>query len=191
MMKIATHNSVTGEKGAWLSKLLTPFARCQTKTLLQQYQAGCRFIDLRIVSYKGKYYGAHGKWRTQKDIATVLKPLHDEISKTKAKFYIMTTYEGKLNEDSKKDFLEFLSCLKALYPSFVWGSVYAKYEDNNLTVDWTCIKQGAFTPKTKQGFLPLDGRHWQTYMPIPWLWKKIYYNKPKFNEDIYLFVDFL
>lgn len=37
----------------------------------------------------------------------------------------------------------------------------------------------------------LDGRSWHTYLPIPWLWKKIYYNKPEFNDDYYTNVDFL
>ena len=45
MNKIATHNSSTGEKGkGFLSFLVTPFAKTQSKTIKEQYDAGCRSI---------------------------------------------------------------------------------------------------------------------------------------------------
>lgn len=44
--------------------------------------------------------------------------------------------------------------------------------------------------KTVQGFLPLDGRSWHTYLPIPWLFKKIYNDTPTFNNEYYTYVDF-
>ena len=191
MAKIATHNSVTGEKGSLWSKFLTPFARCQSKTLYEQYKAGCRLFDLRIVKHKGKYYGAHGTWRTRDEIAECLSELYEAVCLDKEKVYIMTTYEGLLDAEGENDFIDFCYALKALFPYFVWGSIFAKYSDHGLTVDWPMLKQGAFLPKSRQGFMPLDGRHWQTYLPIPWLWKMIYYNKPKFNDDVYTYVDFL
>lgn len=36
-----------------------------------------------------------------------------------------------------------------------------------------------------------DGHSWHTYIPIPWLWKKIYHNHPEFNAEQYTLVDFL
>ena len=45
--------------------------------------------------------------------------------------------------------------------------------------------------KTAQGFLPLGGRSWHTYLPIPWLWKRIYNDAPLFNNEYYTYVDFL
>ena len=41
------------------------------------------------------------------------------------------------------------------------------------------------------GFLRLDGRSWPTYIPIPWLWDRIYMRPHKFNKDKFTFVDFL
>ena len=42
-----------------------------------------------------------------------------------------------------------------------------------------------------QGFLPLDGRSWHTYLPIPWLWDRLYNRPHTFNSDKFTFVDFL
>lgn len=192
MNKIGTHNSVTGERGSLWSWFLTPFARCQSKTLVEQYKAGCRLFDLRIKRHRGRYYGAHGMWRTREEITDVLWELYEAAMEDKAKVYVMTTYEGRLKgEAEKRDFLECCAELRALYPGLVWGSVFAKYQDRGLTVDWTCIQQGAFLPKSRQGFLPLDGRRWQTWLPIPWLWKKIYHNNPAWSDEVFTYVDFL
>lgn len=40
-------------------------------------------------------------------------------------------------------------------------------------------------------FKVLDGTSWHTYLPIPFIWKKIYYNKVDFNNEVYQMVDFL
>jgi len=40
-MKIATHDSATGEKGkGFLSFLVSPFAKTQSKSIQEQYDAG-------------------------------------------------------------------------------------------------------------------------------------------------------
>ena len=50
MNKIATHDSATGEKGrGFLSFLVTPFAKTQSKTIKEQYDAGCRSFDIREI----------------------------------------------------------------------------------------------------------------------------------------------
>lgn len=52
---IATHNSGTGERGGGLlSLLLTPFVRCQSKTLVEQYKSGTRLFDIRDGTQKNK-----------------------------------------------------------------------------------------------------------------------------------------
>ena len=43
----------------------------------------------------------------------------------------------------------------------------------------------------RQGFLPLDGHSWHTYIPIPWLWSKLYNNHPIFDDNSFTLVDFL
>lgn len=63
-MKIATHNSATRKKGkGLLSWFATPFARCQSKSIKEQYDAGCRWFDIRVkqdTKYDGQFYVCHG-----------------------------------------------------------------------------------------------------------------------------------
>ena len=48
-VKIATHDSATGEKGkGFLSFLVSPFVKTQSKTIQEQYDAGCRSFDIRV-----------------------------------------------------------------------------------------------------------------------------------------------
>ena len=66
-MKIATHNSGTGESGGGVISFFgSPFSKCQSKTLVEQYNAGVRLFDLRVRKHKGKWVFAHGLW-TSKD----------------------------------------------------------------------------------------------------------------------------
>ena len=189
MMKIATHDSATGEKPInILSWLLIPFARTQSKTVKQQYDAGCRMFDIRIRKYKGQYHLAHGLYITKKSLSDLLH----EINNFKESCYVCLTYEGKFeSQEHLENFKIDILCLQEKYTHINWGPVAVKYTNNDTIVDWANIIPSKTWCRAEQGFLPLDGKHWQTYIPIPWLWKKIYFNKPVFNEEYFTFVDFL
>jgi len=58
---IATHDSLTGYPVKYF--LLKPFnfmAKCQSKDLMQQFEAGARSFDLRFAKHRGRWYAAHG-----------------------------------------------------------------------------------------------------------------------------------
>lgn len=59
---IGTHNSMTFLRPAkWYGWFMIPFARCQRKTIEQQWNDGARCFDLRIrFTKQGKPYFAHG-----------------------------------------------------------------------------------------------------------------------------------
>ena len=187
-LKIATHDAATGEKPAnFLSWLMIPFARTQKKTIKEQYEAGARMFDLRIRKHKNAWHMAHGLFLTKKTFVDIL----NELSSFKETVYILVTYEGKLvKEDELAKFIAQVNYFKENYPKVKWGPVAVKYTDNDAKVDWKTILDGKF-PKNEQAFLPLDGRHWQTFIPIPWLWKQFYFKRVEFNTDVYKFVDFL
>lgn len=190
MLKIATHDSATGEKGMWYSLLVVPFACTQSKTIKEQYDAGCRLFDLRFKLVGDKWKMAHGLWitkRTAEDIIAELNSFEDVCHCT-------FTYEG--DADHNEQFLCFISKLKSLYKHIKYGPVAVKYGkdtkgvavkyDYIMDADPNWIDAGSVSK-----FLKLDGRSWHTYLPIPWLWKKLYYNNPEFNETEYTYVDFL
>lgn len=185
---IATHDSASGEKaGSLLSWLVIPFARTQSKNIKGQYEAGCRMFDIRIKYINNSWRCAHGLFYTKRYASDILH----EINSFKENCYVCLTYEGKLSSITKEDFLLFYSWAKSAFPNIYWGPVAAKYADNDTKVDWINLKPAEKWFKNEQEFLPLDGKHWQTYIPIPWLWNKLYTRKHNFNNEYFLFVDFL
>lgn len=179
MVKKATHNSVTGEEGSGLlSWLVTPFSRCQSKTLEEQYEAGVRYFDIRVFRDKyGEWRCGHGLWTAKKTFREVLYTflyMHTDIN------YSLTIEKG-----GDEEYTEFKNA---------WGDPFAR--DRNM--DYVAVKHPTWHVIAAQNpvqlfpkYKILDGRSWHTYLPIPWLWKKIYYDNPEFNEDYFTMVDFV
>lgn len=195
MLRIATHNSATGEKGTFLSHLVAIFSRTQHKTIKEQFEAGCRYFDLRFRKSKRKGWKlAHGFWRTKRQAEDIIKELN-ELAGTDHEnvTYACMTFEGKFKNIG--NFEEFCDYLNETYTNIKFTSVDAKYsgeKKNPFIVDYKAIKRYNGCPiGGKQGFIPLDGKHWQTYLPLPWLWDQIYTQPHVFNENTFLFVDFL
>jgi hypothetical protein len=171
MMKIATHNSGTGEpSGTWKDKLLAPFARCQSKSILHQYKAGCRLFDIRVNS---SGFLAHGLWQSKKDAFSALSELNtvaDECT------YVLLTVEGRYDEDLLKAFEK-------------WRAVF-----NRLRFVAFCVKEPEWA--TLRTFEPLSWRKcfssatWRKLIPIPRLWKGLS-GDVGFDEDVFTMVDFL
>lgn len=177
MLKIATHNSVTGERGrGLLSLLVAPFSKCQSKTLKEQYDAGCRYFDIRYKysTKRGCYVCAHGLWESKKTLREVLTEINDFCG-----CYVMLTCESgaPLTCNSIRHIIRELPGIQ--FTSF-----------NRKKPRWRmdyCNMQLA----SVNAYRVLDWSTWHTLLPLPWLWKKIYYNTPKFDEATFKFVDFL
>lgn len=164
MNKLATHNSATGERGGGLlSLLLTPFAKCQSKTLVEQYKSGTRLFDIRVHKHNGKWYYAHGLWRSRDTVYSALSQLNIEAFKTGEKSMLIVTYEGEC--DARKDFVnEVLSWECYQYLEVV--------EINVKRPKWLTLTRYKSTPFV-QCFRVLDWSSWHTLIPIPWLWAKL------------------
>lgn len=189
MKKIATHDSATGERGTGLlSWLVTPFAKTQSKTIREQYEAGCRMFDIRVRLVGNVWHCAHGLWISKRSAACIIR----EIGCFAGPCYVSLTYEGSSEESAR--FVQFATNMQQSYGNIHWGGIGIKYGDGShlFNVKFDYLKPyPPDWPATEQAFLPLDGRSWHILFPIPWLWKKIYHNKPEFNDKTYKFVDFL
>ena len=188
-MKIATHDSATGEKGKGLLSLIgTPFARTQSKTIKEQYEAGCRMFDIRLKLIKGEWRCAHGLWQSKRLAYDIIK----EIDAFEETCYVVLTYEGGFK--NVELFKEFVSDIKHDCTNIIWGTLSVKYGEGSHLFK---VKYGFVSPADNgfpggvQGFLPLNGSTWHILLPIPWLWKKIYNDNPEFNEKHFIYVDFL
>ena len=191
---IATHDSATGEKPTWWSALLTPFARTQGKLIGEQFACGASLYDIRIKKVFGVWRCAHGWWFTRRTAADIMSEL-DFYAKCGYDIRVMITYEGRVQNAA--EFVEYVKQLKAQFPSVRYGAAYAKYgrDANGLKVVYSeplipADKDWCPYP-TEQAFLPLDGRSWHTYIPLPWLWKMLYFRHVEFDDKVYRFVDFL
>lgn len=187
MPLIATHNSVTGEKGFGLLSWFTmPFSRCQSKTLVEQYKSGCRLFDIRFRKswYRKNFIcGAHGLWETRKSLRELLDDLLIAAeSNTRPPIYISLTYEGAVKYSEIQNLIAHIRT--AYSPEIKITEVNIKLPKWRNAVKFTSLL-------TRSEFKVLDGHSWHTYIPIPWLWKKLYFNKPTFFTNVYTFVDFL
>lgn len=188
-MKIATHDSATGEKGhGILSWLLTPFARTQAKTVREQYEAGCRMFDIRVRKTGRTWRCAHGLWTSERTAGDIL----EEIDAFPETCYVTLTYEGGV--EGADLFHEWAQEVMAESCDTVWGGVAVKYGRNAslMHVEYDYITPYPKDwPKSESKFVKLDGRTWHILLPIPWLWKKIYHDRPLFNIQSFTYVDFL
>lgn len=189
MNKIATHDSATGERGQGiLSWLVTPFAKTQSKTIKEQYEAGCRMFDIRVVLDDDTWRCAHGLWISERDAYDILQEINDFPEQC----YVALTYEG--DADFAYAFGRFVYQCKAHLTKIKWGGIGIKYgkDSNLLKVKYDYLEPyPADWPANERAFLPLDGSTWHILIPIPWLWKKVYNDKVEFNDKVYRFVDFL
>lgn len=175
-MKIATHNSATGEKGhGFISWLVTPFAKCQSKTIGEQLKAGVRYFDIRVRKVDRGWVGAHGLWESRKNIESILSEINNNRN-----CYVNITYEG----EAPDNFIDTVLGWVSAYKNIIFCNINTKKPKwrNIATINHV---------ESKDYFLHLDFSSWHTYIPIPWLWKKIYYNEPTFNNLYFYFVDFL
>jgi len=186
MIRIGTHNSATClPSSGLLSILVSPFACCQSKSIAEQFSAGCRYFDLRLRMVDGRWRFAHGLWESSACVEDVLGELNNLSKNFIGKTFVMVTYEGSLSEHEGDSFLSSMINLFASYPSLTLTEVNVKKPK------WRCLCRANKAPNYRQAYMVLDGRSWHTYLPIPWLWKKIYYPRPDLADGIYSFVDFL
>ena len=176
MVKIATHNSATGEAGSgFLSLLVAPFSKCQSKTLEEQYEAGCRYFDIRYKysTKRGCYVCAHGLWESEKTLRDVLTEINDFCG-----CYVMLTCESgaPLTRHSIRHIIS--ECQGIQFTSF-----------NRKHPRWRMDYCEQPTPHTN-AYKLLDWSSWHTLLPIPWLWAKLG-DAPTFNNKTFTFIDFL
>ena len=179
MNKIATHDSATGEKSWWLSYLWIPFSKTQSKTIQEQIKLGCRYFDIRVRKTCRGWICAHGLWESKKTVDEIL----EEINQVES--YCNITYEGFGN----KSFLTKVDEWSKKYKNIRFVYINIKY---GKKLKWENIKiMNIVECGSKDAFFKLNFTSWHTFLPIPWLWKKIYGPNPTFNNLYYQFVDFL
>lgn len=179
MKKIATHNSCTGEKGYSWRKLFTLFSRCQNKTIIEQYDVGVRYFDIRIKRTKRGFVAAHGLWESKEDLYTLLERLNNHAESI---CFISICYEGERKDAYET--LDFIYSLKTSFDKLIFIYYAVKKPE------WTIIET-YHSVLCEQCYKVLDFSSWHTLIPVPILWKQFFFKKVEFNDKQFKMVDFV
>lgn len=182
MRLIATHNSGTGEcSDGWLSRLLVPFARCQSLTLREQYEEGVRLFDLRVRKYYGEYYICHGLWCSSMTLEDALLMLNSCASASCEQVLVMLTYEGELSDVMQSQFMYDMYDVLEYYRNIQLTTLNVKYPV------WRTLKTER-PVYYEQHYTMITG--WRCLLPIPYLWWLFRSDDVDFDNVAYKMVDF-
>lgn len=197
---IGTHNSMTYLRPThWYEYLIIPFARCQRKTLEQQFWAGARCFDLRIrFTYDGRPYFAHGLY-TMRDPDKLNKysksPQHalymlSMLSvRSGEKVYVRLILEDPDQRIHNEVF--FRNFCKMVQDEDSEFS-YLVYFGGNRKGDWKQIVEFDYKPDLMQYVSSMadDARWYEKFLPFAYAWRKNRENKQNPQGDIAIY-DFI
>lgn len=191
MLKIATHDSGTGEKGkTFFHDLFSIFSKCQNKTILEQWNSGVRFFDLRI---ENELHLAHGLWSSKITLLDVLDMLN-EISLTDKEnsTFVMITIERNYREKTITSLVNYLMTLKKKYNNLHFVSINRKRPKWETVVFYNKVKyvnDYVSVPWITE-WRHFNFKNWKRFIPIPRILHKNHVRKYKFNTNYFVMVDF-
>ena len=186
-MKIATHDSATGEKSKnWLHALGKVFAQTQTKTIKEQYEVGVRYFDLRVDK---DLVLCHGLWKADKDLNQIMT----EMSRFDEEVYVRVIIERKYSQQVYNEL-----CERIRKSVNLRGKGKVKLHFIAAKIPWTVLvayrsikmRYAYLSVPTPKEYLTLAHKDWRRYIPIPRILKKIT-PKAEFNNEVFTMVDFL
>lgn len=180
MELIGTHNSATGERPlGFLSKLLNFTAKCQSKTIWEQLEAGVRLFDLRVTDKmsdgtRADMYNiylhsqcGHGKCLYNITLVDAVLAINDYCMNYRTTAYAIVTFEGSLTDDEREDFRKEITRLFFSIRWFWLLQVAVKKPKWELLLDNT----KAFDVYYVTDYFMYD--KWYRYLlPFPRLWKR-------------------
>lgn len=186
-MKLATHDSATGERSKnLLHSLFSIFAKTQTKTIKEQYEVGVRYFDLRVDK---RLDLCHGLWKANKNLVDILSELKEYATEP---VYITITIERRYSEQVYRDILDQIDTLLGYYCKDIITVYIAKKKPWEVLVYYTKVPvvAGYLSVPTPKQYLTLPFKDWRRYIPIPKYLKKITPNT-EVGENTFLMVDFV
>jgi hypothetical protein len=182
MLKIATHNSGTGEPSKnWVHCLFTPFSKCQDKTIKEQLESGVRYFDFRV---NKNLMLCHGLWESKTSLDEALKIINEfpdityyrvVIERKNANYLLNTILQNTVHRYKRTRLTEIIQ-KKPIWKTLTFY--------RNVPV-----KMNFISVPTLKEYLTLSHKDWKRYIPIPRILSK--YSKYEFNEDTFTMVDFI
>lgn len=187
---IGTHNSMTFlPPEHWYGWLMIPFARCQRKTIEEQWNDGARCFDLRIrFTKQGEPYFAHGLYECTHKVKfiDVLTQLNKLILRDGQRAFVRLILEDPDKQNHNVVYF------KEFCQDWSKGNKWIHFFGGNRKGDWAQIVEFDYKPNLTQyvGSMMEDARWYEKIMPFAYAWRRNKKNKqnPKGDIAIYDFI---
>ena len=195
---IGTHNSMTYlPPEHWYGWFMIPFARCQRKTIEQQWDNGARCFDLRIrFTKQGEPYFAHGLYEcTHKaNPAHVLEELYKLMLRDNEQVVVRLILEDPDKQNHNVYYFEQLCRVWETHQArqSVTVNKVLLFFGGNRKGDWAQIVEFDYKPNLTQyvGSMMEDARWYEKIMPFAYAWRRNKKNKQNPQGDIAIY-DFI
>lgn len=195
---IGTHNSMTYLRPQkWYGWFMIPFARCQNKTIEQQWHDGARCFDLRIrFTKQGEPYFAHGLYEcTHKaNPAHVLEDLYKLMIRDNEQAVVRLILEDPDKQNHNVYYFEQLCRAWETHQArqSVTTNKVLRLFGGNRKGDWAQIVEFDYKPNLTQyvGSMMEDARWYEKILPFAYAWRRNKKNKQNPQGDIAIY-DFI
>lgn len=193
-----THNSMTYlPPEHWYGWFMIPFARCQRKTIEEQWDNGARCFDLRIrFTKQGEPYFAHGLYEcTHKaNPAHVLEDLYKLMIRDNEQAFVRLILEDPDKHNYNVYYFEQLCRAWETHQDFqsVTTNKVLRFFGGNRKGDWAQIVDFDYKPNLIQyvGSMMEGARWYEKLMPFAYAWRCNKKNKKNSQYDIAIY-DFI
>ncbi len=186
-MKLASHNSLTYlPVKKWWMKIFRFVAKCQRKSIYQQYKLGIRMFDIRVAfDYHGDPYICHGLIDYKGSINEILKYMN-----TLKDVRVRLILEKWDNHCSAYLFSRFCKECETLYSNIkFFGGVYKK--------TWNLVYNFKYSPQYDDKYASNNTKEKTSGFILDDVWPYIYArlnnkkNIEKGTDKPWLFIDFV
>lgn len=193
---IGTHNSMTFLRPAhWYGWFMIPFARCQRKTIEEQWYDGARCFDLRIrFTKQGEPYFAHGLYECTHEVKPidVLVQLDKLILRHGQRALVRLILEDPDKQNHNVVYFKAFCQAWETHQAFHTVNKWIHFFGGNRKGDWAQIVEFDYKPNLTQyvGSMMEDARWYEKIMPFAYAWRRNKKNKQNPQGDIAIY-DFI
>lgn len=193
---IGTHNSMTYLRPQkWYGWFMIPFARCQNKTIEEQWHDGARCFDLRIrFTKQGEPYFAHGLYECTHEVKPidVLVQLDRLILRDNQHAFVRLILEDPDKQNHNVAYFKAFCQGWKTHQDFHTVNKGIHFFGGNRKGDWAQIVEFPLKPELQQyvGSMMDDARWYEKIMPFAYAWRRNKKNKqnPQGSIAIYDFI---
>lgn len=193
---IGTHNSMTFLRPAhWYGWFMIPFARCQRKTIEEQWYDGARCFDLRIrFTKQGEPYFAHGLYECTHEVKPidVLVQLDKLILRHGQRALVRLILEDPDKQNHNVVYFKAFCQAWETHQAFHTVNKWIHFFGGNRKGDWAQIVEFDYKPNLTQyvGSMMEDARWYEKIVPFAYAWRRNRKNKQNPQGDIAIY-DFI